>query len=57
MINENTMRVKPGTLVPGAIYNFTCMATNSQGIIGAASVFVKTLTDPSGASPNYLYQS
>ncbi|KAG0620064.1 hypothetical protein M758_4G186200 [Ceratodon purpureus] len=50
MIDEYTMKVKPGTLVPGAVYNFTCIATNLQGTSGVASVFVKTLADPSGGT-------
>ena len=50
MLDENTMKVNPGTLVSGAVYNFTCTATNSQGNSGAASVLVKTLADPSGTN-------
>lgn len=54
MIDENTMKVKPGTLVPGTVYNFTCMATNLQGMTGSASVLVKTLADPSGTNSIYF---
>lgn len=54
MIDESTMRIKPGTLVPGALYNFTCMATNMQGVSGIASVPVRTLAEPSGINVYFI---
>ena len=48
-LDEHTLRVDPLTLVGGAMYNFTCIAT-SPVATGSGSIILSTLPEPSGKS-------
>lgn len=48
-LDEHTIRVDPLTLMAGATYTFTCLAT-SPVASGTAQVTVTTIPDPSGSA-------